>query len=124
MARRDITGAVDFAHLETYAAGDAVVIEEVLQIFREQSSLWIRLLDPAAPEGWRDGAHTLKGASLGIGAFDLAEVCSRAEQAAGAGEVERAVLLEKIRNALDAVMTDIFAYTHECALQSLKTPKS
>jgi HPt (histidine-containing phosphotransfer) domain-containing protein len=124
MARRDITGAVDFAYLETYAAGDAGVIEEVLAIFREQATMWSRLLDPSGDaQIWRDGAHTLKGAALGVGAFDLAEICDSAEQASGQGEIERTVLLERLRNALEAVLADISAYAHECALKSLRTPK-
>ena len=48
MARRDITGAVDFPYLEQYAAGDGALIDEVLSIFREQSAIWLRLLDPHA----------------------------------------------------------------------------
>lgn len=123
MARRDLTGAVDFAYLETYAANDAGVIEEVLAIFQEQAAMWGRLLDPSGDaRGWRDASHTLKGASLGIGAFALGEICDQAEQASDKGEIERAVLLERLRNALAAVLSDISAYTHERTLQSLKTP--
>jgi HPt (histidine-containing phosphotransfer) domain-containing protein len=123
MARRDLTGAVDFAYLEAYAAGDDGVIAEVLALFREQSAMWTRLLDPSGgTEGWRDGAHTLKGASLGIGAFHLAKICDQAEQASGQGEIERLVLLERLRNALDEVLADIAAYMHEQALRGLKTP--
>lgn len=125
MARRDITGAVDFAYLESYAAGDAVVITEVLGLFKEQAAVWGRLLDPSGDaQGWRDGAHTLKGASLGIGAHQLADVCDRAEQASSQGEIERTLLLDELRNAQDAVLSDIAAYIHERALQSLKTPKA
>lgn len=121
MARRDLTGAVDFGHLESYAAGDASLIEEVLGLFREQASLWLRLLDPAAPsEGWRDAAHTLKGASLGVGAFALASACEAAETRADAAMGERSALLERIRDALDMTLSDIAAYLHERALQSLK----
>ena len=121
MARRDLTGAVDFAHLESYAAGDAALIEEVLSMFREQAALWVRLLDPFGPhEGWRDAAHTLKGASLGVGAFQLAEACDAAEQGAGADGGAKSVQLEHIRDALDAALADIAAYLHERALQSLK----
>jgi HPt (histidine-containing phosphotransfer) domain-containing protein len=83
MARRDLTGAVNFKHLETYAADDQAVVDEVLAIFREQAAMWIRLLDPAA-EGWRDAAHTLKGSALGIGAFALADECEAAELAGAA----------------------------------------
>jgi len=38
MARRDISGAVDFVYLEGFAAGDFAVIDEVLALFREQAS--------------------------------------------------------------------------------------
>jgi HPt (histidine-containing phosphotransfer) domain-containing protein len=120
MARRDLTGAVNFKHLETYAAGDQVVIDEVLGIFREQASLWIRLLDPAA-EGWRDAAHTLKGSALGIGAFALADECEAAEQA-GDDIAKRTRLLELVRTELDRALADIAAYVHEQALKSLRGP--
>src|SRR3954463_11092611 len=100
MARRDITGAVDFSHLESFAAGDAALIEEVLSMFREQAALWVRLLDPAGPhQGWRDAAHTLKGSALGIGAFQLAEACSTAEAGADADAGPKAVQLDHIRDA-------------------------
>lgn len=121
MARRDLTGAVDFGHLESYAAGDSGLVEEVLSIFREQAALWVRLLDPAGPqEGWRDAAHTLKGASLGVGAFQLAQACGAAELSGAASAAEKQVMLDRIRDALDAALQDIAAYQHEMALRSLK----
>ncbi|MGC1301388.1 MAG: Hpt domain-containing protein [Caulobacteraceae bacterium] len=121
MARRDITGAVDFAHLESYAAGDSALIDEVLGLFREQLALWLRLLDPNGPaQGWRDAAHTLKGSALGVGAFALAETCGAAEEASDADLGQRIVLLERIRTAADAALSDIAAYAHERALQSLR----
>jgi HPt (histidine-containing phosphotransfer) domain-containing protein len=123
MARRDLTGAVDFSYLEGYAANDQAVIDEVLALFREQAALWMRLMDPAAPgDTWRDAAHTIKGAALGVGAKDLAEACAAAEQAAGLGAVERTLRLERVRNALDAALADIAAYAHEQALKSLRSP--
>lgn len=123
MARRDLTGAVDFDHLETYAAGDQQVVDEVLAIFREQAALWLRLLDSAEEGGgWRDAAHTIKGSAMGVGAFALAEACATAEQAVRADDVAREVLVERIRDALDLALADIAAYVHEQALKSLKTP--
>ncbi|WP_174301613.1 Hpt domain-containing protein [Caulobacter sp. S45] len=124
MARRDIIGAVDFAHLETYAAHDAALIEEVLGLFRQQAELWMPLLDPARAEGWRDAAHALKGSALGVGAFAFADACSAAEAGAQAGAATRAAQLERIRTALDAALHDIAAYRHEQALQGLKTPRA
>ena len=122
MARRDITGAVDFAYLTTYAAGDMALVEEVLGLFRHQAELWAPLLDPAtAAEGWRDAAHSLRGSALGVGAFALAEACAAAE--AEADPFARLGRLARIRTALDAAEHDIAAYLHEQALQSLKTPR-
>ena len=121
MARRDITGAVDFDHLEAYAAGDAALVDEVLGLFGEQVQLWLPLLDPSSA-GWRDAAHTLKGSALGIGAFALAGACDAAETAAADFGV-RSLQLERIRTAVDAALLDIAAYRHETALQGLKTPR-
>ncbi len=123
MAKRDLTGAVDFEHLERFAAGDRQVIDEVLAIFREQAGMWLRLLDPAvANSAWRDAAHTLKGSALGVGAHDLAAACAAAEQAADSDLTEQTLKLEKVRDALDLALADIAAYVHEQALRSLKSP--
>ena len=121
MARRDITGAVDFDFLESYVAGDQALVEEVLGLFDEQAELWMRLLDPAGdPGAWRDGAHTLNGSAGGIGARTLAAVCGEAEQAAGESAALKAALLERLQTALDLVRADIAAYRHEMALKSLR----
>src|SRR6478609_1074784 len=121
MARRDLTGAVDFAHLESFAAGDAALIDEVLALFREQSFLWMRLLDPNGDTGaFRDAAHTLKGASLGVGAFTLAKSCEAAEAGFGMDTGRLTVLASRVQDDLDAALADIAAYAHERALQSLK----
>ncbi len=111
MARRDISGAVDFAYLEGFAAGDSGVVDEVLALFREQAALWTPMLDPGHP-GWRDAVHTVKGAARGVGAFALGEVCERCET----GQES----LDAVRTALDAALMDIAAYAHEQALRSLK----
>jgi len=115
MARRDLTGAVDFKHLEGFAAGDQQVVDEVLALFQEQAQLWSSMLDPASL-GWRDAVHTIKGAARGVGAFALGDACEAAE-AKGEGA------LHAVRDALDAALADVAAYAHEQALQSLKTPR-
>lgn len=118
MARRDITGAVDFAYLRNYAAGDLALVDEVLGLFREQTALWTPLLDPAV-EGWRDAVHTLKGAARGIGAGAVAEACEAAEAADDPGLA--AVRLERVRDALDRASADIAAYLHAPALEGLRS---
>lgn len=112
MAKRDITGAVDFPYLESFAAGDFGVIDEVLNLFREQAQIWSRMLEPGNP-GWRDAAHTIKGAARGIGANALGDICDRAER-------EGEGVLPTVHAALDAALLDIAAYQHEQMLKSLK----
>jgi len=116
MARRDITGAVDFAILEGFTGGDAQVTEEVLNLFREQAELWSTMLVPSSP-GWRDAAHTVKGAAAGIGAVTLARVCGEAEVAA---DSLAEPVLDRVRTALDQALADVAAYQHEQMLRSLK----
>ncbi|ALJ08602.1 Hpt domain-containing protein [Brevundimonas sp. DS20] len=116
MARRDLTGAVDFGVLEDMTGDDAAISEEVLGLFVEQAALWSVLLNPRA-DGWRDGVHTIRGAAAGIGAGDLAAICAEAET------VEQALAapaLERVRDALEAALADVAAYRHELMLRGLK----
>lgn len=102
MTSQGSAGAVDFAYLEGFAAGDRQVVGEVLALFRMQAGLWIAKLDAADP-GWRDLAHTIKGAARGIGAHALGEVCATAE-------AEGPQHLPAVRAALDEALADIAAY--------------
>jgi len=121
MARRDITGAVDFDHLSHFCAGDQALMEEVIGLFLEQADLWGRLLDPEGDgEAWRDGAHTLKGSALGIGAGELGRVCGEAEAAWREPAAMRGVIRERLDHALDQVRADIAAWRHEVLLAGLK----
>ncbi|WP_374275219.1 Hpt domain-containing protein [Brevundimonas sp.] len=116
MARRDLSGAVDFGVLERMTASDAEVGEEVLGLFVEQSRMWAALLDPDG-EGWRDAAHTLRGAAAGIGAADLAEAGAAAE---AAEPPTHHSALERVRLELDRALADVAAYRHELMLRGLK----
>jgi HPt (histidine-containing phosphotransfer) domain-containing protein len=116
MAARDLTGAVDFTVLETMTAGMDDITEEVLGLFVQQAALWSPMLE-ADSEGWRDAVHTIRGASAGIGANELAAVCAEVEY----GEQALASAgLDRVRTALNAAMSDIAAYRHELMLRSLK----
>jgi HPt (histidine-containing phosphotransfer) domain-containing protein len=116
MARRDISGVVDFGYLETYAGQDMALVEEVLGLFREQAKLWGPMLREGEA-GWRDAAHTLKGAARGIGANRLGQACEEAEE-------KGASALPTVHAELDAALADVAAYLHELALQSLRAPRS
>ena len=112
MARRDLSGAVDFSVLERTTGGDDDVSGEVLALFTEQAALWAPMLAPGT-DGWRDAAHTLRGAAAGIGAGDLARACAEAEAGDGAG-------LGRVRNELDRALADVAAWRHELMLRSLR----
>ena len=116
MARRDLTGAVDFSVLEAATAGMDVVSDEILGLFVHQAALWAPMLS-VDQEGWRDAAHTLRGAGGGIGAKALAEVCAEAE---AAEEANAQGVLMRVRDELDKALADVAAYRHEMALRSLK----
>ncbi|MFT4091709.1 MAG: Hpt domain-containing protein [Asticcacaulis sp.] len=116
MAFRDLSGAVDFSYLEVYTQNDAGVIEEVLNLFSQQADIWSPLLD-VSHAGWRDAAHTLKGAASGIGARALAEVAEAAEKGDDAGAERRLI---KVRDALDAAVLDVAAYLHGLRLKGLR----
>ena len=116
MARRDLSGAVDFTVLETMTGGMDDVTEEVLGLFVQQAGMWSVMLDPKA-EGWRDGVHTIRGAAAGIGARDLAAICAKAE---GADQTLAAPALERVRDAMQAALADVAAYRHELMLRGLK----
>jgi HPt (histidine-containing phosphotransfer) domain-containing protein len=121
MAGREKTGALDFDYLETYADGDMVVVEEVLNLFREQAALWLRVMDPHDPgEGWRDAIHSLKGTALGVGAVALAQACSTAEWVLGDAHMDRTLALIRVRDAVEAVLADITIYQYEKNIQSLR----
>ena len=116
MARRDVSGAVDFAVLEAMTGNDAAISDEVLGLFQEQAALWSPMLD-ARSEGWRDGVHTIRGAAAGIGARDLAAICAEAEVS---DQALASPALERVRTALDIALADVAAYRHELMLKSLR----
>ena len=93
---------MDFAYLEGFAAGDRGVIAEVLALFVEQAGLWrVQLASP--DEGWRDVIHTIKGASRGIGAVALGDICERVEREGEAG-------VPDVDAAVEATVTAIRGY--------------
>jgi HPt (histidine-containing phosphotransfer) domain-containing protein len=102
---RPALAVLDLDHLSAMTGGDTKLGIEVIEIFQHQAQLWSRLLDPRLPaREWSDASHTLKGASLGIGALKLAAACERAEKA-GRGETApspalAAVLLGEVKDAL------------------------
>lgn len=94
--------SVDFDYLESFAAGDMQVVTEVLALFQGQAEIWrTKLADPG--DGWRDLAHTIKGASRGVGATALGDLAEQAEH----GDPSMAAAL---RALLDETVAEIEGY--------------
>lgn len=71
---------LDVAHLSLMTGADAALGIEIIDIFRQQTEMWTRMLDPALPRSqWADAAHSLKGTALSIGAKRLATACGAVE---------------------------------------------
>lgn len=93
---------MDFAYLENFTAGDRRVIREILELFVEQAAMWQGKF--AGPDSdWRDVVHTLKGASRGIGANELGDVCAQVEKGDEQG-------VPTLRAALQAAVVDVKRY--------------
>lgn len=99
-------GAVDFAYLEGFMAGDTSIVKEVLGLFAQQARTWGPALQADAP-GWRDVIHAIKGAARGVGANALGDLCEVAEADGESG-------LPAVRAGLEAALADIAAYQGRC----------
>jgi HPt (histidine-containing phosphotransfer) domain-containing protein len=116
MARRDLSGAVDFSVLERMTGGDDGITDEVLGLFGQQAAMWSPMLD-VREAGWRDAVHTIRGAASGIGAEALVQACQVAE---AAEKAEASPMLERVRDQLQIALGDVAAYRHEIMLRSLR----
>jgi HPt (histidine-containing phosphotransfer) domain-containing protein len=80
---------IDLHHLEQYTLGDRALLDEILTIYIDQASRWVGALDPDGDdETWRNAAHTLKGASRGVGAWRVGELAEAAERALGPDQAD------------------------------------
>ena len=114
----DTFALLDREHLKAMTGGDNDLAVEVIEIFRHQAEIWSRMLDPPAEASqWADAAHTLKGASLGIGAILLASKCEKAEKA-GRSETPpsvtaAAVMISDIKDALGDTLEEVAQVLYE-----------
>ena len=114
--------AIDFDHLRRFVGDDDALLAEVFGLFTEQTSLWLRALDPDADdETWVSVCHALKGSARTLGAADLGEHCARAEALVGGGmSVRRAALVERIEIAVDAITDEIKRWTYTQQRRAMK----
>jgi HPt (histidine-containing phosphotransfer) domain-containing protein len=73
---------LDRDHLARYTGGDSALEAELFALLSGQIDVCIaRLKSASAEAGWKDAAHTLKGAARGVGAMALGDACAQAETA-------------------------------------------
>lgn len=115
---------IDLDHLLSMTGQDPELAEEVLEIFREQSGMWARMLDPKlAPQEWADAAHTIKGSALSVGAKELARVCLKAETLGRSGDVSRvqaAVALSDVKSELSFALEAVARASHALSKPGLR----
>jgi HPt (histidine-containing phosphotransfer) domain-containing protein len=101
---------IDVGHLDKYVAGDRALRDEILAIFEEQAELWTRMLDPRADDtAWTDAAHALKGASRGVGAWTIGDICATAEHLVGsdADPARREKAVSDLRAAVRSTIAEV-----------------
>jgi len=114
---------LDPSQLSTMTGGDVSLAVEVIDIFRQQTEIWSRMLDAALPAGqWADAAHSLKGSALSVGAMRLAHVCSQAETLGRAAEdtpisrTEAAISLSNVKDQIGPAIEASAKLAHQLSL--------
>jgi HPt (histidine-containing phosphotransfer) domain-containing protein len=71
--------SIDLEHLDAATFGDHALRGEVLRLFTSQAANLVEIISTGNAETRSAAAHALKGAALGIGAFDLAKAAESVE---------------------------------------------
>lgn len=83
--------AIDLVHLARQTGGDQDLERELLALFAQQCVRHLRTIHAAEDARIRmDAAHTLKGAALAIGAWQVADAADAIEQHLAATDARRA----------------------------------
>ncbi len=112
------TAPVALDHLNRYTGGSRSLNEEVLRLFEGQCFALVDQMQNLAgsenAKAWHDVAHTLKGASRGIGAFALADAAAAAETHGPSAAATQAALAD-LKDAASAVHAFILAFLENAA---------
>lgn len=95
---------IDLVHLARYTLGNRELEHEVLELFSQQSVVYLaRLGDAISDREWLEAAHTIKGSARAIGAWKLGTCAENAEALSSAdGPAAREAALIDIEAALVA----------------------
>lgn len=72
---------LDLDHLSAQAAGDKMLMQQVLGLFLDHAQTVLEALAEATEaKTWHDHAHSLKGSAKGVGCWAVAEAALEAER--------------------------------------------
>lgn len=72
---------LDLDHLSAQAAGDKMLMQQVLGLFLDHAETVLEALAGAQDsKAWHDHAHALKGSAKGVGCWIVADAAAAAEQ--------------------------------------------
>lgn len=122
MAERD---PVDLKHLHKYTGGDVALEREIYALFREQVSMWLKLLkSDSDSQSWGSAAHSIKGSARGLGAHGLASACEAAEAVVVSGKTARASAAADVRHQVDQVLAFLAQREYALNIQELRKPSN
>ena len=114
---------LDPSHLAMMTGNDPDLAVEVIDIFRQQTDIWVRMLDADMPPAqWADAAHSLKGSALSVGAKRLADICAQAERLGRNAEdvpvsrVEAAICLSDVKDQIGPAIEASAKLAHQLSL--------
>jgi len=116
--------AINFTHLRQYVGEDITLTAEIFSLFRHQTEMWSKALDPASDdETWVSVTHSLKGTASAVGACGLADTCDNAELLTGdkATPTARAVATQDILNWIEAVNHRISRWEYRQTMANLRS---
>lgn len=99
---------IDKDHLERYVTGDDALRDEILSIFHDRIEELRVQIDPGMDDtGWHDIMHAMKGASRGVGAWEVGDLCETGEALTGSEKLaDRHVLATQLQDLLTAVLAE------------------
>ena len=114
---------LDPSQLAVMTGDDPSLAVEVIDIFRQQTDIWVRMLDADLPPAqWADAAHSLKGSALSVGAMRLADVCAKAEKLGRSAEekpisrTEAAICLSDVKDQIGPAIEASAKLAHQLSL--------
>ncbi|MEO9969007.1 MAG: Hpt domain-containing protein [Hyphomonadaceae bacterium] len=113
---------LDVQHLSLMTGADASLGIEIIDIFRHQTDMWQRMLDPSLPRGqWADAAHSLKGTALSVGAKRLAAACAEVETLGRSSEevsvVEAGTMISALKDEIGPAIEAAARVSHQLTVK-------